>query len=121
MSKVAVAKLKRLRKERNLSLEQVAKRLGVATATYWRMEQSGENCKADHLFILADLYGIALGELLCDDEVKLPAVFLMARSRESLAALRDIILKYQENFIDADAHLKRIDAAINSEGTSLYL
>lgn len=62
-----VGKLRRLRKERHLTLEQVAKLLGVSESTVSRWETGTLFIPADAIERLSRLYGVRPVELFADD------------------------------------------------------
>lgn len=69
MNTVVGAKIKRLRKEKGLSQEQVADHLHVSQSTYARIE-SGESCSwANYLEPISELFEIQPEELIKQDSV----------------------------------------------------
>ena len=114
MSTINVSKIKSLRKTHNLSLEDVARQLEVATTTYWRMENWGQNCKAAQLQKLAKMYGIEMDELLCEDEVLIAPIIIEAKSIESVLALYELIGKHRKSIVNSAKHLKTIEAAVKA-------
>lgn len=58
------AELRRIRKERGLSLEALARKAGVSTATVWRAEVGRHDTADETLASLANALGVKKGELL---------------------------------------------------------
>lgn len=78
------ARLHRLRKERGLTLSQIADRLGVSKPTVWAWERGKARPVASRLEALADILGLPRSELL--PRQSMPGVQdLLARSREQIA------------------------------------
>ncbi|MGG1880167.1 helix-turn-helix transcriptional regulator [Paenibacillus cisolokensis] len=58
------SKLKRLRLEKKISLQEMADALGLQTAGGYSRVESGENkLKAEHLPVLAEKFGLSLNKL----------------------------------------------------------
>lgn len=60
------SRLRQLRRARELTLEQVAQRIGVSQPTLSRIEGGGRHPSLAQLLALAQVYGVAAGELLDD-------------------------------------------------------
>lgn len=58
--------LRRLRRERRLSLAEAAALLGKSRSTLWRYENDKVNMSAATLLQLAKLYGVSLDQLTTD-------------------------------------------------------
>ena len=63
---VDVDYLRRLRRERRLSLAEAAALLGKSRSTVWRYENDKVNMSAATLLQLAKLYGVSLDQLTTD-------------------------------------------------------
>ena len=61
-------KLSKLRKNNNMSQEQLADKLGVSRQAVSKWERAEASPDTDNLICLAKIYGISLDELLADDE-----------------------------------------------------
>ena len=55
--------LRRLRRQRRLSLEETAALLGKSRTTIWRYENARVNMPSAMLLQLAEFYGVSVGEL----------------------------------------------------------
>ena len=78
------ARLQRLRKERGLTLAQVAGRLGVSKPTVWAWEQGKAKPVEGRMEALAAVYGVHASDLV-QSRIS-PALFeLIARSKEQIA------------------------------------
>jgi len=77
-------RLKRLRKERGLTLAQIAEAMGVSKPTVWAWEQGKAHPIESRLETLAEVLGIGLGELQGGTDDNALRDFL-ARSRERIA------------------------------------
>lgn len=60
-------KLQKLRKERCLSQEELAEKLGISRQAVSKWERAESSPDTDNLVALAKLYGISLDELLLTD------------------------------------------------------
>lgn len=65
---VVARNLRRVRQMRGLSLSGLARDSGVARATLYQLEAGAGNPTLDTLFALASVLGVALSELVSDDE-----------------------------------------------------
>ena len=80
------ARLQRLRKERGLTLAQVAGQLGVSKPTVWAWERGRARPIEERVDALAEALGVTRGELMATGETSLALRELLARSREQIAA-----------------------------------
>ena len=62
--------LKQLRKENNMTQEQLGERIGVTNKTISRWETGGYMPPVESLILLSDLYGISINELLAGESVE---------------------------------------------------
>lgn len=77
-------RLQRLRKDRGLTLAQVAARLGVSKPTVWAWEQGKAKPVESRIDALAQVYGVHASDIL-QSRIS-PALFeLIARSKEQIA------------------------------------
>jgi transcriptional regulator with XRE-family HTH domain len=58
--------LRRLRRERRLSLSDVAALIGKDRSTVWRYENNKINIPSSELLKLAELYGVSLEQLMAE-------------------------------------------------------
>lgn len=58
-----INRIKDLRKDSDLSQEELAKRLGVHTTTYARWEQNPKTIKLPNLIMLAEYYNVSIDYL----------------------------------------------------------
>lgn len=79
------ARLRRLRKARKLTLEQVALNLGVSKPTVWAWEQDKARPVDSRLAELADVLGAPLGEIQSNYDAP-PIADMIARARRQIAA-----------------------------------
>ena len=63
---VDVDYLRRLRRHRRMSLDQVAGHLGKSRSTIWRYENGQTNMSAETLLRLCDLYGVSADQFATD-------------------------------------------------------
>lgn len=72
MNKETALKLQRLRKEKGLSQEELADKLGVSRQAVSKWERGEASPDTDNLILLAKLYGVSIDELLRtdSDEIK---------------------------------------------------
>lgn len=78
------SRLLRLRKQRGLTLAQVASQLGVSKPTVWAWEQGKARPVERRIEALAQIYGVELSDLV--QSRMSPALFeLIARSKEQIA------------------------------------
>lgn len=79
------ARLQRLRKERGLTLSELARRLGVSKPTVWAWEQGKARPVESRFTPIAELLGVTVSELQAGDDD--PALRdLVARARTQIAA-----------------------------------
>ena len=74
--------LRRLRRQRRLSLAEAARLLGKSRSTIWRYENDKVNMSAAMLLQLAELYGVSVDQL--DDKQAtflIPLAYLLAQGR----------------------------------------
>ena len=79
-------RLQRLRKERGLTLAQVAAQLGVSKPTVWAWERGRARPIEERIDALAEALGVSRSELMATGEPPVAARELLARSREQIAA-----------------------------------
>lgn len=79
------ARLRRLRKARKLTLDQVALHLGVSKPTVWAWEQDKARPVDSRLAELADVLGAPLGEIQSTYDAP-PIADMIARARRQIAA-----------------------------------
>ncbi len=80
------ARLQRLRKERGLTLAQVAGQLGVSKPTVWAWERGRARPIEERIDALAEALGVTRSELMATGETSAVLRDLLARSREQIAA-----------------------------------
>ncbi len=85
------SRLRRLRKERKLTLDQVASHLGVSKPTVWAWEQEKARPVDSRLTELADVLGVPVGELTSSYETP-PLLDVIARSKRQIAAVAGIAI-----------------------------
>ncbi len=64
MNKIFAERLKELREERNLSMQNLAKELGVSSSSICRWEKCQADAKGDELVILAIYFKVSTDYLL---------------------------------------------------------
>ena len=79
-------RLQRLRKERGLTLAQVAGQLGVSKPTVWAWERGRARPIEERIDALAEALGVTRSELMAIGETSGALRDLVARSREQIAA-----------------------------------
>lgn len=79
-------RIQRLRKERGLTLAQVAGQLGVSKPTVWAWERGRARPIEERVEALAHALGVTRGELMATGETSVAARELLARTREQIAA-----------------------------------
>ena len=79
-------RLQRLRKERGLTLAQVAGQLGVSKPTVWAWERGRARPIEERIDALAGALGVTRSELMATGETSGALRDLLARSREQIAA-----------------------------------
>lgn len=79
-------RLQRLRKERGLTLAQVAGRLGVSKPTVWAWERGRARPLEERVDALAEALGVSRHELMATGETSVALRELLARSRDQIAA-----------------------------------
>ena len=79
-------RLQRLRKERGLTLAQVASQLGVSKPTVWAWERGRARPIEERIDALAEALGVTRSELMAIGETSGALRDLVARSREQIAA-----------------------------------
>lgn len=62
--------LKELRKERNMTQEQLGEKIGVTNKTIFRWETGNYMPPVESLILLSDIYGISINELLAGEYVE---------------------------------------------------
>ena len=67
IGEISAANLRRLRKERGLSLRELEEKVGLRVFTLWRLEQ-GYMPQMLTAMMLADFYGITLDELMSNGD-----------------------------------------------------
>ena len=80
------ARLQRLRKERGLTLAQVAGQLGVSKPTVWAWERGRARPIEERIDALAEALGVTRNELMAIGDTPVALRELLARSREQIAA-----------------------------------
>lgn len=78
-------RLQRLRKQRGLTLAQIAEKLGVSKPTVWAWEQGRSRPIGNRIDPLADVLGVARAELYPDAKATTPLHDLLARVRGEIA------------------------------------
>ena len=63
---VDVDYLRRLRRQRRLSLEEAANLLGKSRSTLWRYENERVNMPSETLLRIAEVYGVSVNQLVTD-------------------------------------------------------
>ena len=63
--------LKELRKENNMTQEQLGERIGVTNKTVSRWETGNYMPPAESLILLSDIYGISINEILAGKRVEM--------------------------------------------------
>lgn len=111
MNRLIGIKVKKLRKERNYSQEEVADMLNVSQATYSRIENGSTSAWVNYINILSDLYKITI-----DDFLKLEEIIPQNQSEED-RLINNLIEQYETRLKEKDRlirdlHLK-IDKLIN--------
>lgn len=79
-------RLQRLRKERGLTLAQVAAQLSVSKPTVWAWERGRARPIEERIDALAEVLGVTRSELMATGETSVMARELLIRSREQIAA-----------------------------------
>ena len=79
-------RLQRLRKERGLTLAQVAGQLGVSKPTVWAWERGRARPIEERIDALAEALGVTRSDLMATGETSGASRDLLARSREQIAA-----------------------------------
>ncbi len=79
-------RLQRLRKERGLTLAQVAGQLGVSKPTVWAWERGRARPIEERIDALAEALGVSRSELMSSGETSGALRDLVTRSREQIAA-----------------------------------
>lgn len=109
--------LKKLRRERGLTLEQVGEICGITKCNISRWEDGTvKNVDRGHLQTLADYYGVSLTYLLTggeepEDMIREPDVRAIARAGKRMTAeqrknvIRYMLAFYPEAFDDGDGRL----------------
>jgi len=80
------ARLQRLRKDRGLTLAQVAGQLGVSKPTVWAWERGRARPLEERIDALAEALGVTRSDLMATGETSVALRELLARSREQIAA-----------------------------------
>ena len=80
------SRLQRLRKERGLTLAQVAGQLGVSKPTVWAWERGRARPIEERIDALAEALGVSRSELLATGDTPVALRELLTRSREQIAA-----------------------------------
>ena len=80
-------RLQRLRKQRGLTLAQIAERLGVSKPTVWAWEQGRSRPVGNRIDPLAEVLGVSRTELYPDANTPTPLNDLLARVRAEIAAV----------------------------------
>ncbi|GAB3801418.1 helix-turn-helix transcriptional regulator [Virgibacillus kimchii] len=68
-SKKITNNLKRLREERGIKQNFVAKKLGITQNYYSQIENGHRHPQVEHLLILRDLFNVSLDEIFFKDEI----------------------------------------------------
>lgn len=84
MSDGVPRRLRAFRKHRQLSLDEVAARIGVSASTLSRLESGRRRLTLELLLALAETYGTTLDELASDEPMGDPRVNLRARNHGAL-------------------------------------
>lgn len=80
-------RLQRLRKQRGLTLAQIAEQLGVSKPTVWAWEQGRSRPVGNRIDPLAGVLGVSRAELHPDANAVTPLNDLLARARGEIAAV----------------------------------
>ncbi len=86
MTLETAARLTALRKEKGLSQEELAERLGVSRQAVSKWERAESSPDTDNLIALARLYGVTLDELICCPAAPDPDRVLMNQAEDEPAA-----------------------------------
>nr|BDD46662.1 hypothetical protein 5 [Bacillales bacterium] len=70
VKKVDLLKVKRLRKQKNISLEEMAKKLGYESANgYYYLENGRGKFPAEKLILVADILDVPIEQLFFEDKI----------------------------------------------------
>ena len=107
--------MRRLRKNRKMTQEDVAKKIGVARTTYAMYEQNSREPDNETLQKLGDFFGVSVDYLLgrTDDPspIKIKYVDLDDEEREIMEQLREVANEYGVELTDP-AFIKAFEAAL---------
>lgn len=122
MSEINLHALKRLRKQRGFTVENVARYLGFKNAvSYWRVENGKVTLKASHLKDLSDLYNLPMEQFFRNpkEKIQIPKVHWNSRTSQQLIDLYSVLTKYCDNFLQTDKHLDQIKKELTKRGITM--
>ena len=112
LRKVDTQQLKNLREAVGLTQGQVAQRLGIALQSYNSKENGHRLIKAEELEQLSRLFDVLMDDLFKDPMALDLRLRVTHQNREAYGVLRQVIDDYADIILDADKHLKRLDAKL---------
>ena len=121
MNKTAIGdRIREIRKNHKISQSELAKQLGVTTASVLSWEKGQKKISIDHLYKLANLYDIDLNLLILGEEQKkgkIKKVEYETLSQEQKMEIEDLRIKYQkllEEHIELYSEFRKIEKKVKN-------
>lgn len=119
MNTVIGAKIKRLRKEKGLSQEQVADHLHVSQSTYARIESGDSHSWASYLEPISELFEIQPEELIRQESVKVDNIETNNGAVYNAGTINQLSEKLIEQFElrikEKDAYISKLESLLEKK------